>query len=162
MIKAICPGSFDPVTNGHIDIIERASEMFDEVVVVAMTNYSKKGSYSFSPEQRADLLKKATAHLPNVTVDAYGGLVADYARDNDIKVLVKGLRALSDFDSEFQQALANRKLNPNLETVFIATRAENMYLSSSLVRQIGEFGGDISSLVPDVVLDDIANHLRKD
>lgn len=162
MIKAICPGSFDPVTNGHIDIIERASEMFDEVVVVAMTNYSKKGSYSFSPEQRADLLKKATAHLPNVTVDAYDGLVADYARDNDIKVLVKGLRALSDFDSEFQQALANRKLNPNLETVFIATRAENMYLSSSLVRQIGEFGGDISSLVPDVVLDDIANHLRKD
>lgn len=162
MIKAICPGSFDPVTNGHIDIIERASEMFDEVVVVAMTNYNKMGNYSFSPEQRTALLKKATAHLPNVTVDAYDGLVADYARDNDIKVLVKGLRALSDFDSEFQQALANRKLNPNLETVFIATRAENMYLSSSLVRQIGEFGGDISSLVPDVVLDDIANHLRKD
>ncbi len=162
MIKAICPGSFDPVTNGHIDIIERASEMFDEVVVVAMTNYNKMGNYSFSPEQRTALLKKAIAHLPNVTVDAYDGLVADYARDNDIKVLVKGLRALSDFDSEFQQALANRKLNPNLETVFIATRAENMYLSSSLVRQIGEFGGDISSLVPDVVLDDIANHLRKD
>lgn len=162
MIKAICPGSFDPVTNGHIDIIERASEMFDEVVVVAMTNYNKMGNYSFSPEQRTALLKKATANLPNVTVDAYDGLVADYARDNDIKVLVKGLRALSDFDSEFQQALANRKLNPNLETVFIATRAENMYLSSSLVRQIGEFGGDISSLVPDVVLDDIANHLRKD
>ena len=162
MIRAICPGSFDPVTNGHIDIIERASEMFDEVVVVAMTNYNKKGNYSFSPEQRTELLKKATAHLGNVKVDAYDGLVADYARDNDIKVLVKGLRALSDFDSEFQQALANRKLNPNLETVFIATRAENMYLSSSLVRQIGEFGGDISNLVPDVVLDDIANHLRKD
>ncbi len=162
MIRAICPGSFDPVTNGHIDIIERASEMFDEVVVVAMTNYHKMGNYAFSPEERLALLKKATAHLPNVTVDVYDGLVADYARQHDIKVLVKGLRALSDFDSEFQQALANRKLNSNLETVFIATRAENMYLSSSLIRQIAEYGGDISEFVPDAVLEDIANHLRKD
>ena len=162
MIRALCPGSFDPVTNGHIDIIERAAEMFDEVVVVVMTNYHKMGNYAFSPDERAALLEKATAHLPNVKVDAYDGLVADYAKQRDIKVLVKGLRALSDFDSEFQQALANRKLNSNLETVFIATRAENMYLSSSLVRQIAEYGGDISEFVPATVLDDIANHLRKD
>ena len=162
MIRALCPGSFDPVTNGHIDIIERSSAMFDEVVVVVMTNYRKMGKYAFSPEERASLLKKATAHLPNVTVDAYDGLVADYAKQHEIKVLVKGLRALSDFDSEFQQAQANHKLNSNLETVFIATRAENMYLSSSLVRQIAEYGGDISEFVPGAVLDDISNHLRKD
>lgn len=162
MIKAICPGSFDPVTNGHLDIIERASALFDEVVVVAMTNYKKQGQYAFSAEERVELLKKATSHIPNVTVDTYDGLLATYCKDHDIKVVVKGLRALSDFDSEFQQALANSHLNDELETVFITTRAENMFLSSSLVRQLGEYGGDISDFVPEIVLGDIANHLRKD
>ncbi|MCR4747462.1 MAG: pantetheine-phosphate adenylyltransferase [Clostridiales bacterium] len=162
MIKAICPGSFDPVTNGHLDIIERASALFDEVVVVAMTNYKKQGKYAFTAEERAELLKKVTEGMPNVTVDTYDGLLADYCREHDINVVVKGLRALSDFDSEFQQALGNRHLNPELETVFIATRAENMFLNSSLVRQIGELGGDISDFVPGVVLEDITNHLRKD
>ncbi|MBQ1451542.1 MAG: pantetheine-phosphate adenylyltransferase [Clostridia bacterium] len=162
MIKAICPGSFDPVTNGHLDIIERAAALFDEVVVVAMTNYKKQGKYAFTAEERAELLKKVTEGMPNVTVDTYDGLLADYCREHDIKVVVKGLRALSDFDSEFQQALGNRHLNPDLETVFIATRAENMFLNSSLVRQIGELGGDISDFVPGVVLEDITNHLRKD
>ena len=162
MIKAICPGSFDPVTNGHLDIIERASALFDEVVVVAMTNYKKQGKYAFTADERVALLKKVTDGMPNVTVDTYDGLLADYCRDHDIKVVVKGLRALSDFDSEFQQALGNRHLNPDLETVFIATRAENMFLNSSLVRQIGELGGDISDFVPGVVLEDITNHLRKD
>ena len=162
MIKAICPGSFDPVTNGHLDIIERASALFDEVVVVAMTNYKKQGKYAFTAEERAELLQKVTEGMPNVTVDTYDGLLADYCREHDINVVVKGLRALSDFDSEFQQALGNRHLNPELETVFIATRAENMFLNSSLVRQIGELGGDISDFVPGVVLEDITNHLRKD
>ena len=168
MIKAICPGSFDPVTNGHLDIIERAAALFDEVVVVAMTNYKKQGKYAFTAEERAELLKKVTEGMPNVTVDTYDGLLADYClhtveeRGVKVKVVVKGLRALSDFDSEFQQALGNRHLNPDLETVFIATRAENMFLNSSLVRQIGELGGDISDFVPGVVLEDITNHLRKD
>ena len=162
MIKAICPGSFDPVTNGHLDIIERAAALFDEVVVVAMTNYKKQGKYAFTAEERAELLKKVTEGMPNVTVDTYDGLLADYCKEHGISVVVKGLRALSDFDSEFQQALGNRHLNPDLETVFIATRAENMFLNSSLVRQIGELGGDISDFVPGVVLEDITNHLRKD
>ena len=162
MIKAICPGSFDPVTNGHLDIIERASALFDEVVVVAMTNYKKQGKYAFTAEERAKLLKKVTEGMQNVTVDTYDGLLADYCKEHGISVVVKGLRALSDFDSEFQQALGNRHLNPDLETVFIATRAENMFLNSSLVRQIGELRGDISDFVPGVVLEDITNHLRKD
>ncbi|MBO4445784.1 MAG: pantetheine-phosphate adenylyltransferase [Clostridia bacterium] len=162
MTRAICPGSFDPVTNGHLDIIERAAALFDEVVVVAMTNFAKQGKYTFSAEERTELLKKATANIPNVTVDSYDGLLAEYCRDHDINVVVKGLRALSDFDSEFQQALSNRHLNPELETVFITTRAENMFLSSSLVRQLGAFGADISEFVPASVLDDIEKHLRKD
>ncbi|MBQ0136149.1 MAG: pantetheine-phosphate adenylyltransferase [Oscillospiraceae bacterium] len=162
MIRAICPGSFDPITNGHLDIIERASKMFSEVVVVVMTNYQKKGHYAFSEDERVALIKKATSHLENVRVDCYDGLLADYANKNDIKVVVKGLRALSDFDSEFQQALGNNKLNPELETVFIATRAENMYLSSSLVRQIAEYGGNFADFVPASVFGDIKNHYRKD
>lgn len=162
MIRAICPGSFDPVTNGHLDIVERAAALFDEVVVVAMTNFTKQGNYAFSAEERVELLKKATSHIPNVTVDTYDGLLAEYCRDHDIKVVVKGLRALSDFDSEFQQSLANRNLNSELETVFITTRAENMFLSSSLVRQLGAFGADISGFVPPAVLEDIEKHLRKD
>lgn len=162
MIRAICPGSFDPVTNGHLDIVERAAALFDEVVVVAMTNFTKQGNYAFSAEERVELLKKATSHIPNITVDTYDGLLAEYCREHDIKVVVKGLRALSDFDSEFQQSLANRNLNSELETVFITTRAENMFLSSSLVRQLASFGADISGFVPPVVLEDIEKHLRKD
>ncbi len=162
MIKAICPGSFDPITNGHLDIIERASQLFDEVVVVVMTNHNKKGSYAFSEEERVELIKKSIADLDNVKVDMYKGLLVDYAKQNDIKVVVKGLRALSDFDNEFQQALANKKFNPDVETVFITTKADNMFLSSSLVRQIGELGGDISDFVPAPVLADIQEHLRKD
>lgn len=162
MIRAICPGSFDPITNGHLDIIERASKMFDEVVVVVMTNYRKKGQHAFTEDERIVLIKKATAGLGNVKVDCYDGLLADYAKQHDIHVVVKGLRALSDFDSEFQQALGNSKLNPNLETVFIATRAENMYLSSSLVRQIAEYGGNFADFVPAPVFEDIKEHYRKD
>ncbi|MDO4832303.1 MAG: pantetheine-phosphate adenylyltransferase [Clostridia bacterium] len=162
MITAICPGSFDPITNGHLDIIERASKLFDNVIVVVMTNYRKKGNNSFTVEDRVKLIKKSTTHLENVRVTSYDGLLAEYARENGVQVVVKGLRALSDFDNEFQQALGNRRLNQELETVFIATKAENMFLSSSLVRQIGELGGDISDFVPPPVLHDIEEHLRKD
>ena len=162
MITAICPGSFDPITNGHLDIIERASKLFDNVIVVVMTNYRKKGNNSFTVEDRVKLIKKSTTHLENVRVTSHDGLLAEYAKENGVQVVVKGLRALSDFDNEFQQALGNRRLNQELETVFIATKAENMFLSSSLVRQIGELGGDISDFVPPPVLHDIEEHLRKD
>ncbi len=162
MIRAICPGSFDPITNGHLDIIERASKMFDEVIVVVMTNYHKKGNNAFTVEERIALIEKATENLANIKVDSYDGLLADYAEKHSVNVVVKGLRALSDFDSEFQQALANRKLNQNFETVFIATRAEHMYLSSSLVRQIAEYGGNFADFVPAPVLEDIKEHYRKD
>lgn len=163
MRTAICPGSFDPITNGHLDVIERAANLFDEVVVVVMTNYRKKGSMTFTESERAELIKKAVANIPNVRVDTYDGLLADYARDHDICFAVKGLRAVSDFEDEFQQAIGNRHLNNNLETVFIASRAENMFLSSSMVRQIGELGGDISLFVPSVIHEDVKNRLlRKD
>ena len=163
MRTAICPGSFDPITNGHLDVIERAANLFDEVVVVVMTNYRKKGNMTFSETERAELIKKAVSDIPNVKVDIYDGLLADYAREHNICFAVKGLRAVSDFEDEFQQAIGNRHLNNNLETVFIASKAENMFLSSSMVRQIGELGGDISKFVPDVVLEDVKNRLlRKD
>ena len=153
MKLAICPGSFDPVTNGHLNIITRASTMFDNVVVVVMVNGTKQPL--FSCEERVDLLKRATAHLPNVEIDFYGGLLADYAREREATVIVKGLRAMSDFEYEFQMALTNRKLNPSVETVFLTTNAEFMYLSSSLVKQVAGFGGDIREFVPPCIIQDI-------
>lgn len=162
MHTAICPGSFDPITNGHLDVIERAARLFDEVVVVVMTNYRKKGNMTFSEEERAEFIRKSVSHIPNVKVDIHSGLLADYAKSNDISVVVKGLRAVSDFEDEFQQALSNKRLCDGLETVFVVTKEENMFLSSSLVRQVGELGGDISDFVPPPVLGDIAERLRKD
>lgn len=153
MKLAICPGSFDPVTNGHLNIITRAATMFDKVVVVVMVNGTKQPL--FSCEERVALLKRVTAHLPNVEIDFYGGLLADYAREREATVIVKGLRALSDFEYEFQMALTNRKLNPAVETVFLTTNAEYMYLSSSLVKQVAGFGGDIGEFVPACIVRDI-------
>lgn len=162
MRRAICPGSFDPITNGHLDIIERSAALFDEVIVVVMTNYNKIGAYNFSEEERAALIRKSTAHLSNVKVDIYGGLLAQYCGEHEIKTIVKGLRAVSDFEDEFQQSIANRHIDPTLETVFLPCREEHMFLSSSVVRQIGIMGGDVSSFVPATVSDDIINGLRKD
>ncbi len=158
-IVAVCPGSFDPVTVGHIDIIKRASQMFSKVVVVVMQNRAK--SPSFSVEEREEMLRLATTDLPNVTVDSYDGLLAQYAENIGAGAIVKGLRAMSDFEYEFQMALTNKKLNPNTETVFLTTRAENMYLSSSMVKQIGSMGGDISDFVPKIIHDKIVERLRK-
>lgn len=154
---AICPGSFDPVTNGHLDIIARASKMFSKVIVVVMTNATK--SPCFSPEERVDMIRSATAELENVEVEFYGGLLADYCKLKNAGAIIKGLRAMSDFEYEFQMALTNRKLNPETETVFLTTAAENMYLSSSMVRQIGGLGGDISDFVPSVIHTRIKNRL---
>lgn len=162
MVKAICPGSFDPVTNGHLDVIERASTLFDEVTVVVMTNYRKAGQHTFTPEERVELIKKSTKGLPNVKVDMYNGLLAQYTKEHGITVIVKGLRAVTDFEDEFQQAIANKHINPDLDTVFLPCSQENMFLSSSLVKQIGTLGGDINEFLPSEIANDIIQRLRKE
>ena len=157
-ITAVCPGSFDPVTVGHLDIIRRAAKMFAHVIVVVATNSSKRPS--FTADERIEMIKTATADIPNVTVTQYGGLLADYAKQVGARAIVKGLRAMSDFEYEFQMALTNKKLNPDVETVFLTTQAENMYLSSSMVKEIARMGGDISDFVPEVIHDTIIERIQ--
>ena len=161
MIKkiAVCPGSFDPVTLGHLDIIERASELFDEVIVVVSINSQK--AYSFTVEERIDMITSVSEHLTNVTVDKCDGLLAEYCKEKGAVAIVKGLRAVTDFEYEFQQALANKKLYEKADTIFLTTRAENMYLSSSVVKEIASYGGDISEFVPSKVLGLINNRIAK-
>ena len=156
MKRAIYPGSFDPVTLGHMDVIHRACNIFDEVIVTVPINPAKHAA--FSTEERMELLRIATEGLP-VTIDSTEGLLADYAARNGVNTLIKGLRAMSDFEYEFQMALTNKKLNPQLETVFIPTSSEYMFLSSSMVKQIASFGGDISPFVPEAVMDRIKARL---
>lgn len=156
---AICPGSFDPATKGHVDIIQRASKLFDKIIVLVLVNPNKKPS--FDEKERVALLKKAVGHIENVEIDSYHGLLADYARDKQAKALVKGLRAMSDFEYEFQQSLTNKILNPDLETLFVNTSSEFMYLSSSMVKQVASLGGDISHFVVESTLEDIQNRLCK-
>ena len=157
---AVVPGSFDPLTIGHLDIIKRTSKLFDNVIVVVMRNYNKD-SGSFTVEERVDFIKRCTEDLPNVTVDSYKGLLADYARKKGACAVVKGLRAISDYDDEFRQALTNQKLNPELETVFMVTSSEYMFLSSSVVKQVCALGGDVSNFVPARIRDDIIARLGK-
>ena len=157
---AICPGSFDPITIGHLDIISRSAKMFGKVIVVVMSNVHKT-SGSFSIEERVEMIKKSVKDIPNVEVDYFGGLLADYAAQKNAKAIIKGLRAVTDFEYEFQMALTNKKLNPNVETLFLTTSAENMYLSSSMVKQIASMGGDIADFVPPVIHNDIVNRLKK-
>ena len=159
MVHAIYPGSFDPVTNGHMDIIRRASKMFDKLTVVVAQN-ANKPSGCFTASERKVLLERSTQEIENVSVDICTGLLADYARENNVAVIVKGLRAVSDFEHEFQQALTNKKLNPELETIFLSSEAEYMFLSSSLVKQVCVFGGDISEFVPNAVKEDIIRRIQ--
>lgn len=159
MTTAICPGSFDPVTLGHVDIITRAAKMFDHVIVAVLVNLAK--TPCFSIEERINLLKKATQGLENVEIVGFDGLLVDYAAQHNATVIVKGLRAVSDFEYEFQMALTNNKLNPEIETVFLTTSSENMYLSSSIVKQVALLGGDISPFVPECVHDEILLRLKK-
>lgn len=160
-ITAVCPGSFDPVTVGHLDIITRAANMFNKVIVLVSTNSNK--TPLFTTEERVSMLKAATVNLDNVVIDAYDGLLADYTKKVGANAIVKGLRAMSDFEYEFQMALTNKKLNPETETIFLTTKAENMYLSSSMVKQIGSMGGDISDFVPPVISKAVLSRLnRKD
>jgi len=153
MRTAIYPGSFDPPTFGHLDIIKRASKLFDNVIVVVMFNAKKNAL--FTPEERVELLKKLCADIPNIEIECSNELLAEFARKKGACVYIRGLRALSDFEYEFQMSLTNRKLNTDLETVFLTTKMEYMYLSSSIVKEVGGFGGDISSFVPEVILEDV-------
>ena len=157
---AVCPGSFDPVTLGHLDIFNRASRLFDKVIVLVSSNPSKNPS--FTPIERMQMIERVTSHLDNVVTDILEGLLADYVRETGAIAIVNGLRAVSDFEYEFQMALANKKLYSDAETVFLTTSAENMYLSSSVVKQIASFGGDISHFVPPCILEDIQNRLVKE
>ena len=151
--KCLYPGSFDPVTNGHLDIITRASGLFDEVVVAVLRHIGKQGAFPVS--ERVALLKKACAALPNVRVIAFEGLTVDLARDMDIRVLIRGVRGASDVENEMTMARANRVLSPNLETLLIPAAPERETIRSSFVREIASFGGDIAPFVPASVLDDI-------
>ena len=147
--RCVCPGSFDPVTNGHLDVVERASRLYDEVVVAVLVNEHKTGLFEVA--ERMDMLREVTAHLDNVTVDSFQGLLVDYCRERDIPVVVKGLRAVSDFDYELQMSQMNNRLT-GLETLFVATNPEYSFLSSSLVKEVAKWGGDVAGLVPDAVL----------
>ena len=149
-MKAICPGSFDPVTNGHLDVFTRAAKIADEVVVAVLVNRSKAGM--FSVEERIEILTYVTADLPNVRIDSFHGLLVDYCRDNGIQAIVKGLRAISDFDYELQMAQMNHRLG-EVETLFVSTNPQYSYLSSSLIKEVARHGGDVSGLVPQAVLD---------
>ncbi|MGB5824209.1 MAG: pantetheine-phosphate adenylyltransferase [Proteocatella sp.] len=144
--RAVYPGSFDPLTNGHIDLIERVSELYDEITVALLVNTSKKGLLSF--EERMCILKEETARFKNVKVDFFGGLLVDYCKDKDIKVIIRGLRAVSDYEYEMQIAQMNRNLNNNVETMFLMTNTKYSFLSSSVVKEVARFGGDISEIVP--------------
>jgi pantetheine-phosphate adenylyltransferase len=147
--RALCPGSFDPVTNGHLDIIGRCASLYDEVVVAVFRNQSKSGL--FNVEERLEMLGEVTGDFPNVSIDTFEGLVVDYCRVHDIPVIVKGLRAVSDFDYELQMAQMNRGL-AGVDTLFMPTNPEYSFLASSLVKEIAKWGGDVSSLVPPNVL----------
>ena len=153
----VYPGSFDPPTLGHLNIIERASTLFDKVIVATMVNGSKKSA--FTMEEKADFLRRMTQHLPNVEIDTFGGLLADYVAEKGACAIVKGLRAVSDFEYEFQMALANKKLNEGAETVFLMTDQNYLYLSSTIVRDIARHGGDISGFVSEEIREDIVKKL---
>ena len=145
MRRAVCPGSFDPVTNGHLDIVRRASTLFDEVVVAVGVNKSK--NRLFSPQERIGMLEEACAGFANVRVDGFTGLLTTFCQERDIHAIVKGLRAVSDFDYELQMAQMNASL-ADVETVFVPTSPEYSFLASSLVKEVAAFGGDVSSLLP--------------
>ena len=149
MRTAVCPGSFDPCTNGHVDVFARASEMADEVVVAVLINHTKSGLFSI--DERMEILREVVAPFPNVRVDSFHGLLVDYCRAHSIKAIVKGLRAVSDFDYELQMAQMNYRL-ANVETLFISTNPLYSFLSSSLVKEIAKYGGDVTGLVPEAVL----------
>jgi len=153
---AIYPGSFDPVTNGHLDVIQRASTLFDDLIVAVAFNDQKHKSALFSIDERIDLLRQTCAHTRNVRVVKLEGLLVDFARQEKVDAIVRGLRVLSDFEFEFQMALMNRKMEPTLETIFMMPKEEYTYISSRIVKEIARLGGNVQSFVPDCVLEALA------
>lgn len=156
---AVYPGSFDPITNGHEDIIKRAANIFDEVIVAVLVNPDKKGLFSI--EERVELIKKVVRPYENVKVESFSGLLINFMKSKEARVIIKGLRAVSDFEYEFQMALMNNKLDASIETLFMMTSAQYSYLSSSSVKQVGMFGGCIKGLIPDAIANDFLNKIRE-
>jgi len=159
MLRAIYPGSFDPVTLGHLDIIKRSASMVDELIVGVLNNKAK--SPLFSVEERVTMLGEVTKELPNVKVIPFAGLLVDFARQTESKMIIRGLRAITDFEYELQMSQMNRKLEENVETVFLTTNLEYSYLSSSMVKEVAAFGGDISQLVPALVADKVNEKMKE-
>jgi len=158
-MRAIYPGSFDPVTNGHLDIIERAARTFDELIVAVAVNKEKRPL--FSVEERVELLREACRHLDNVQVDYFNGLTVDYVESKGAKVIIRSLRAVSDFEYELQMALTNKRLNDRVETLFMMTSAEYSFLSSSIVKELAELGAPLTGLVPPIVEDRLVAMLKQ-
>ena len=159
MATALCPGSFDPVTNGDLDIIERTARHFDHVIVAVIRNPQKSQSL-FTLEERQDMLHEETAHLQNVSIEFFKGLLVDFARDHNATAIVKGLRAVSDFDYELQMAQMNQRLS-SIDTFFISTSPQHSFLSSSLVKEVAKYGGDVSSMVPPSVMTRLAHRFEE-
>ena len=157
--KVVYPGSFDPITNGHLDVIERAARLFDHVVVAVARNPAKHSTLDI--DTRQSLVRRATEHLEGLMVDTFEGLLVDYAQRIGGQVVIRGLRAVSDFEFEFQMALMNRQLDPRIETIFLMPRDQYVFLSSSIVKEIASFGGRIDGMVPDTVKEDIRIHLHR-
>lgn len=157
-VKAVYPGSFDPLTNGHLDIIRRAAKLYDEVVVAVLVNTSKQGLFNF--EERVQFIENETKDLPNVKVDSFVGLLVDYCKENEIRVIIRGLRAISDYEYEMQIAQMNRTLNPEIETVFLLTNTKYSFLSSSIVKEVSRFGGNIADIVPQTVQEKLKEKYR--
>ena len=159
MLRAIYPGSFDPVTLGHLDIIKRSASMVDELIVGVLNNKAK--SPLFSVEERVTMLGEVTKELPNVKVIPFAGLLVDFARQTESKMIIRGLSAITDFEYELQMSQMNRKLEENVETVFLTTNLDYSYLSSSMVKEVAAFGGDISQLVPALVADEVIEKMKE-
>ena len=155
---AICPGSFDPVTNGHLDIIERAAKVFGKVIIAVSPNPLKAAL--FTVEERIEMLREVCSKWPNVEVDSFTGLLVKYAKSRGANVIVKGLRAVSDFEVEFQMALMNRQQEPSIETIFMMTGAEYSYLSSSIVKEVASLGGSVEGLIPEAVLSRLVERIQ--
>ena len=156
---AIYPGSFDPVTSGHLNIIQRAANIFDKLIVCVMVNAGKNPMFSL--EERVELIRRVTGDLPNVEVDGSNELLADYAKRRGSCVIVKGLRAGSDFENEFQMALVNHKINPELDTMFLTAESQYMYLSSSMVKELGTYGVDLSDFLPHEIIPDFQERITQ-
>lgn len=152
-MTAIYPGSFDPTTLGHLDVIKRSLNISENLIVAVLNNSAKNAL--FTVEERVQHLKYLTKNMPTVTIEAFSGLLVDFAKKNDAKLIIRGLRALTDFEYEFQMALTNRELNLNLETIFIPTSLQYLYISSRVVKEIANFGGDFSNMVPSIIYDEI-------